>query len=434
MKTIRFVIAVLAACYLATAVAQATQGDAFELGKKFFKEGNYEKARQYFEQAESEGESAPALDNNLGSTYYKLGLYEKARERFLKLKALPEWHDLAVYNLGLIEQKTGQYENARRYFFEALSAPSSEEIRYLAADSYDKLENYFQSSQKMYRLVSAAAGYDDNVFRADVTEAVESSNKEDFYLDVYGSLGAIWSGTARQGNRWNLGLYSRSYADLSEYDFAQLAGELSHHRTLAGVIWQLALKPEVLFLDGKYFATYGISHLQLTETVGQWRYRLKTEFAQVSTASEYDYLDGLRAKARLDAKGRADNNRWYAYYQWEYNDRDDQQLGGEFTSHCPERHTLSVDNSREVSPVFEIDLRYQFRDTRYRDANRELVAGNVQVVRREEDRSQSSVRFNYLAGKNATYFLKYRYLDNESNIASKNYESNEISIGVDAYF
>lgn len=415
------------------AFAESPDHSDYQSGKAAFEAKNYEVAREHFELAEKKGGTSPELDYSLGTTYYRLGEYEKARERFLKLKPLSKWSDEATYMLGLIEQKAGEYETAERYFFEAMAAPYSVHIRQLASDSLGAMQRYEQNSRQLYKYVFVSAGFDDNVIRADDTEAVESSNEEDVYLDVYASIGSLFSGSARQGERWSLGLYSRTHADLDEFDFAMLSTEVSHHRPLFGWQASVALNPQVLFLDGQYFSTNASLYLQLTRNSGDWRYRVKEEITNISSDDDFDYLDGWRNRTRFEARHKTDSKLWQFYYEWEYNDRDDQIVSPLFRSHSPERHTLSAAYTRNIGNDYEIEFTQRYRDTRYKDRNIENINNALQTLRREEERLTSSVRLNRLLGKTSKLYLKYRYLDNDSNLARSRYESNEATLGIEAF-
>ena len=83
---------------------------------------------------------------NKGCCVYSQGEYEKARDYFQESLCVEATCTEALYNLGLVHKKLGCYQEALECFNKLHSIfKSSAQVIYQLADLYDKLDDFEQS-------------------------------------------------------------------------------------------------------------------------------------------------------------------------------------------------------------------------------------------------------------------------------------------------
>jgi len=108
---------IIAIFILLSSVLSVSADDFADLatrGNKAYHEGDYQKALDYYHQAEVERPENPELDYNVGSALYQAEKYEEAIEKFqnsLSTENIQKVAD-AHYNLGNVQYRTGDYQNA----------------------------------------------------------------------------------------------------------------------------------------------------------------------------------------------------------------------------------------------------------------------------------------------------------------------------------
>ncbi len=83
-------------------------------GNEAYREGDFQKALDYYHQAEVERPENPELDYNVGSALYQEQKYEEAVEEFQNSLSTEDIQKVADahYNLGNVQYRMGDYQNA----------------------------------------------------------------------------------------------------------------------------------------------------------------------------------------------------------------------------------------------------------------------------------------------------------------------------------
>lgn len=123
----------------------ATQA-AFQLGKLFFKQGNFLESMHYYSLI-LKGERLELLGGtyfSLGEIFYQQGKYDKALKSFeMALRYLQEsspWFFLAHLEIGNLQKKDGKYEAARQSYQTILNQARDEDLRKAAMDLLGMIE------------------------------------------------------------------------------------------------------------------------------------------------------------------------------------------------------------------------------------------------------------------------------------------------------
>jgi hypothetical protein len=129
--------------------------------------------------------------------------------------------------------------------------------------------------------------------------------------------------------------------------------------------------------------------------------------------------------------------RWRIGYRNEYNQRDDLSLEDRFVSYSPVRHQLSGRLINRLGENWTLQTSLSYRFSHYQDPNREPAPGDPETLietRRSEDRIEAALAVHYALNRTFRSFAEYRYTDNSANIDRYNYQSNQVSLGIDALF
>ena len=85
---------------------------------------------------------------NKGCCSYSFGEYEKAKEYFQESISIEASCTEALYNLGLVQKRLGCFQEALECFNKLLSIfKNSSQVMYQLADVYDKLDDVDQSTE-----------------------------------------------------------------------------------------------------------------------------------------------------------------------------------------------------------------------------------------------------------------------------------------------
>lgn len=102
-------------------------------GNSAFTGGDFQKALEFYRQAEAERPETPELQYNIGSALYKEGKYEEAVDKLEKSFTTGDIHNEARghYNLGNVYYRTGDYQKAIASYQKALElAPEDIDAKY----------------------------------------------------------------------------------------------------------------------------------------------------------------------------------------------------------------------------------------------------------------------------------------------------------------
>lgn len=130
-------------------------GEDFVFGVKYYKTGEYDKARKYFEQAILRDHNNQELMNYLGATYEKLKAYDKAKTILTEtVSKFPYWID-AYYSLGIVYNRSGNYSSALTIYQELLNTNiSSEETHFCIGETYFNMADYSTAVEEYKKVIN----------------------------------------------------------------------------------------------------------------------------------------------------------------------------------------------------------------------------------------------------------------------------------------
>lgn len=413
---------------------QATAEDAFEAGVEAFREGDYSRALDHFQNARRAGLDTPALHYNLGATHYRLEQHERARREFEQLLRFERWAPLAHYNLGLIAERQGRDEEAMRHFRTAERESADPKLRNLAARALAQAEA--PPRKRWSALVSLAGGFDSNVTLSDEPELVGVTDQDDVFLELLGAARGYVTGDRSDGVRLDGALYVKEYPDIDRFDEIALRFGASKDRHWRGWSTGAGGIIDVIFLDDEHFQNVFTFNLEGSRPVGPgWTLDLRNRLSRIQADDDFEELEGWRNQIDIRLHVPIEAARVSAGYQYEFNDRDDLSLGDEFFSRSPHRHTFSLQARRPFAPDWELTGRAEYRRSDYRDADRIETDGGDFIERtREEDRFDFLVRADWRRLRPWVVFGEYRYTNNDSNFGEFDYTRNVVRVGVQRVF
>ena len=430
-----FLIVVLLVLITPLHAQQDTAASLYEKALQNMRAEKYTEAVQLFDQARQAGMENTNLHYNRGVALYKLKRYEEAKKAFLLAEKRTKNRPLVHYNLGLATYRLNKQKEAQRWFEKVSKAAGEQQLGRMANRMLAKMGGMKPARQmeKRWRVIAdAALGYDDNVTLRN-TELAQGSSQQDLYLDFYGSFRYQLTGERRNGLSGQISLAAIKYRDLGDYDTTQYDASLYQDNQFANWRTRIGLKYTRANFGGNDYLQKGALQLQTAYHLNK-RQRLRARY-EITRYDEldkqYDYLAGLRQKIRFDGLWKIDSKRLSLGYDLELNDRDDRQVGNDFTSYSATRHKIKAALTFPVMERLRGKLGAEYRRSTYNDAN---VVGGVTDVTREDDRTRLSAEIIYKIDRNISAMAKYRYTDNDSNISSSSYQRSQILIGVQSLF
>ncbi len=333
---------------LAQTPAQADSQDEFKKGAKSFTEGDYAAAVKAFKKAEVQGMKSSALYYNLASSYYKLGEYEMARQYFNKVRKYKDMQYLAEYNLGLIALKQDDEKTAGKWFTSVaingkdkkLVALAEQTLKEISQEKIVAEKKPQWLSRKWSAYLSASLGYDDNVNFAPLGITAE---KSDSFSEIFASADYLFSGDRRNGWLGEVSFYDINYLSEDLYDEYEYGAAIKKYLQL-NHNWQTQYSLDITRIN------YGGEDYQtITKIGGEARYslsnneQLNLRYAYEDINSDnplFDYLEGWRQKLRAEYRLYHRQNYTRFYYELELNDRNDLSLTTGDYSYSPTRHLL----------------------------------------------------------------------------------------------
>lgn len=412
---------------LGSSIAVASPKDDFRKGQQAFREGQYQQALEWFQQARRGGLKNVAIHYNLGVTYYRLGRYRKAESAFLTTARYPRMAPLAWYNLGLVKQKQGDREAAAKWFRKARDESRDPKLRRLAAERLAALKSRWQS------FASAGIGYDDNItLLSDVVNI--PSGRADNFLELYASTRGILSGSRQDGILLKAGAFTDQYTSLSQYDYTELNIGLYKTRPLDKWATESGLRLSRSNYGGRgYLRILGLELRGKRTLSPATRLQLRLRLRDLQAVDNiYDYLSGSSYDLRAAARWRPDsNNTLRAYYQFQNNNRNDRVIdAANFRSASPQRHRLRISWRHKLRPDWKIRLAAEYRMSRYQTDN--LEAGVP--VRRKDDRLRGLFEASHKLNRQTDLIFSYLYTDNSSTISRYDYQRNVLMAAVQYTF
>ena len=416
----RLVILILLSVTLPLVAAETTANDYFEQARQAFKKGDFALAVQEFKKAQQAGMDNAALHYNLGVSYYRLGDYRKAEAAFLRTARFRRMAPVAYYNLGLVKLRQKQNEAAASWFQKTIDTTTDKKLRTLA-------ERMLRNTQTKHAgwdgYIYAGIGYDDNV-TLDNDTLTNVSTRADNFLELYGSVHRVLSGSRKQGLLLKANAYASYYYWLNNYNIMEMKGGL--YKTLPLDAWsnETGVYATYTTLGGhRYLASANLSVTSKRRLSPAYRLRFRLRLHAIEAMqSRYDYLSGSRLDFRTEG-------RWYrnnggslrAYYQLDINNRNDYRAGTVFSSYSPTRHRLRLDYSFSPLSGWLVRAGGEYRLSRYNDAN---VDSSGRIIRREDNRKRALLELTHRLNRQADILLEYSYTDNNSTINRYSYRRN----------
>lgn len=431
----RLVLACTGLLLLANGLAQASD---FTQGVTAFKAQDYALAIVHFEQARAQGLDKPVLHYNLAVSYFKQQRYDLARQSFELAAKQDSLAAISHYNLGLVALKQDDQETAQQAFKQSFNLAQDERLKLLAARRLEDLLPPEQPRQtavpakRISGILSLGLAHDSNVSRVnDDLPTIEASS--DSFLDLFAQVNLRLTGTRRQGMSLKLGVMKMAYQDLTTYNQQTLNAGLYYKTPLSDWRTRIGLHYYRDELNGQAFQRRLVGRLRADSYYypGQ-RLRLRYDLSQYEEQDPvYEYLAGFKHLLQAENRSRFGNEQLRIGYKFEVNDRDDLRSANSFISVSPIRHTLYAKWRHDFSKQFTSELALEYRDSDYQQNNK--INGVAEAAQLEQ-RSRASVAASYQWTKNLELEARWRYTNNDANLANERYSNHLYSVTANLYF
>lgn len=407
----------------------AAQPTVFQSGIEAARNGDYQQALQYFQQAREQGMDSGRLYYNIGVSHYKLGHYEAATQAFEQAARDPELRALAYYNLALVADAQHDRAAALSWTQRSLASTQDEQLSRLATI----LERHLSSKQESNvptttMLFSAHSGYDDNVILQADSQLLTTSNKGDTFANAFYFARVP---LAKNGPySWNIdtSIFTQQYLHLHDYDLSMLqTGGVVERRFTS---WRLegGLSAAIYTLAGN-----GLYRNLTMKATARWRQAKRhwSGFAEISSIdaanAAYEYLGGQLYRGGVSASWPGKDSRRYSMgYTIENNDRDDLRTATTFTSYSPLRQSLDLSLNMDIKDQLSGKIDLESRFSRYRDQN---ISAATSPIRRREQRYRIGATLTYQLRDAVDLTAECRLLRNHSNIDRYDYIDRVVQFG-----
>lgn len=422
--------AVLRCCLVAMSLQvspalAATGNELFASGVTAFKSGNFRLAVDDFQQALAAGLDSPTLQYNLGVSLYKLGRYTEAEAAFRACARDPAWAPLASYNMGLSAYQRGAPAVAEEYFEDARRTADTDEVRTLASAMLERLGT---RSSRTRAILTAAAGYNDNVTLTANNQTLQTTRQPDSFAELLATATGGW-GSGSSAPRWDASLYNVSYRELTENNITELLlgasqpAVLAKWRLDAGGQWQYVLR------EGQRFQQIGSLRFEGSR---EWPSRREVRIALLFSTidaldGDFEFLAGSRQQADVSLAQPAGRGLIRTGIALERNDRKDLTTATEFFSYSPTRYGVRVEGVWPVTTHWRLEPAARYYANRYADPDRRA---NGVIATREDEYLELSLRAKRRLVLPWQLVAEYTYVHNTSNLPEFTYSQRLILIGV----
>ncbi len=406
---------------LISGVATAASNTNFEKGMGYFKQGQYNKAIQAFEQARKKGLKKPALYYNLGVSYFKKGNYGKAESNFKQSLKSKNLKSLSEYNLGLVALKKGDKAGAKKWFKKSASS-NNKKVAGISMQQLDKLspKKTTRTQKNWYSYASLSYGNNSNIKLAPIEVA---TNTSDSYMDIYASTSGVLSGSYSDGISLDAFAYFINYANIDTYDEKQArlgiykSKKYADWRTRFGGYYERSTFGNTDFQEIIGLEARGRKKLGETNTMS-----LRYRYNDISSLDRiYNYLNGWRQQFRAEYMDYRAADTKKIYYELELNDR--QNLATR--NYSPTRHKIQAIYRMNLSKVWRIGGELSYRYSEY-------VPTATQ--NRQDDRLRAAIEARYRISKVWKVNGRYQRTDNSSTDNLYDYKQNLYYVGIEASF
>jgi hypothetical protein len=413
--------------------AQPASEDEFEKGVEFFILQDYANAVKSFKKAEAQGRESPALFYNLAGSYYKLGEYEKSREYFNKVGKYKSMQYLAEYNLGLIALKQADNKSAEKSFTSVAKNTKDKKLAALAEKKLKEVTSLNIAAQKKHQqltkkwsaYLSASLGYDDNVNFAPLGI---DTQRPDSFSEIVASADYLFAGNRTDGWSGEAYFYSINYQDEDLFDEYEYGAGIKKYLQL-NPDWQTlySLDMSKIYYAGEdYQSIAKISAESRNSLSKNKRFFLRYSYEDINSDNPlFDYLEGWRQKLRAEYRQyhRLDDSRFY--YELELNDRNDLSVPTGDYSYSPTRHTFRGIYRSVLSRQWQLT-----GDLSYRASDYPATANQD----RQDDRILAAMYADYRFTRDFKLKAKIEYTDNRSTEDVFAYKRTIYSLGLNVLF
>ena len=426
----------------------------FSAATRAFKKDDYELALQLFLLAEQRGMNDARLHYNVGVTRFKMQQYEQAY-RALELAAQdPEFSPLAHINMGLAAVKMSHLNLARRQFRLAQASANTSEEKQLTEQMLQEVENARRSfpAGGFTGSVRTEIGRNDNVILENANYTIQS-NKNDAknYVILETELMKPLTDQITLSSSYHSQYYDQGKHDTTGSTQNQTSGANSDNNDFSKVDFKL-----------DYTTLYDAWAIRSGFALESNTYRRK-RFQNISTFNfsidrnpYYDAILGVDFRyariqhfhiedasvsgTMLQLEGRFGAREAERSIQYviglEDNNRDDSYNteGNREADYSPTRLKIGARSTLLWFDNATIDLFLQYQISEHKNYDivntDELTRQDEDRIKRKDDRLTFQMELLYPISKQFWLSAKYRHLNNDSNIITYTYTSNNASMGL----
>ncbi|MFK7731452.1 MAG: tetratricopeptide repeat protein, partial [Pseudomonadales bacterium] len=400
-----------------------------------FSKGDYEQAlREYSAIRESDTSAAPSesLRYNIAVCHYKMKQWQQARALFTQLHNERLSESRFTYSLAVVEKNLGNTERAAALFLEVSALGKDQTLAEAARKQYQLLQPSSKPfvktrlSKPLNLSIELNAGNDNNVLEP---SDLSGTGRSDRFTEAIAMVSWHSDGTANK--RWLIdGFgYSSRYDSVDEYDFDMLDIGLRKYSPTDFGRWYWGVRSNATVLGGEGYLQSSSAQLGAQgwlEDSYKWKagYQYKNHR---SLNEQFDPFAGDAHRFDLEFAGSInDKQNWKLAYRYEFDDRDDLDLGDLFTSYSAQRHSLQAEWGLQRGH-WRNKLSANYRSSDYMDTNL-MLDGNI--VSRKDQRMKLSARSSWALFDDWTLSAEYSFTDNKSNIETYDYDRHMLLFGV----
>ena len=399
---------------------------SYQLGKTFFKEGNYSEALVIFESLFQQGANSNDFIFNLASTYYRTNNFDQARKHFTTLTQVNDIAATAYLNLGLIAVKLEQQQQATKLFNLAIQFDNKGNITPLAEKMLTRIANDTKMPTPGISLFFINGGFEDKIIAPENEETSKDSSNRFIDASLFISRNVL--GNYIDALAINVNGFTTYNISNSDYNFSLLSTEID--KTFRQEDWNIniAFSPTYMHLGTQAFqSTFQLSAKSVLYFFDIQRASLRIQSAYVNGFGEdYSAYDGQQHQLRAQTTLYFGAIRWKSYYEYEFNNRENLRLSENYYDYSPYRNKIKSTFYYSFNQRFSTQLTLSYRASRYR--NDHILNG--EAIRRNDDQYKAAFQMAIELIKDLEVSLEYDFTRNESSINTYQYTRNQYIAGI----
>lgn len=408
--------------------------EQFSQGLQAFKAKDYVNALAYFEQAAANGLQSENLQYNIAVTHFKLGNYDRAVELFEVLAEQSKWREMALYNIARIEEKRGHMVVAFESFQELASTAENEKIRTLATWSMNKSKLLKTLYKPWDANIELGFGHDDNVGSFNKELDLNGSDAEDEFLELIAQGQYLLQGNRLEGYFITGSVYQRDYISLNEYGSNSLAIGLVRNNFWGEWKNQLLLDFSTSEIDGDYFESRTAVKYSLKRSIDQLSYRYFLRTSYHNAGSKFSRIGGWQNELEARLEKQFEKFTVGIAYRFELNDRNNFRIDPLYLSYSPLRHRIHLDSRYSLGTQWKLYGLLEYTKSDYSGENKIIFDNEYIAASRRSKSIRMALDAEYSLFDQNRIFIRYQYYDNSDNFANYEFNKEEISFGVRAFF